>query len=102
MVCPACDAAFCNADSAMPSDALALSSWNIGSTTPIMMSKPPPSAPRRSASVTWTPAALTGDEALPRRPRPSNGATVDTPAALAGTSQIVLAPSALTGLLDHT
>ena len=67
-----------------------------------MMSKPPPSGPSMAARGTTTPSAVTGLEALPRSPSPLKGAGMRRPAAAAGTSQIVLAPSAASGRLDQT
>src|SRR6266511_3953231 len=55
------------------------------------MSKPCPSAPSMASAPTITPSASTGEEQLPR-----------SPGVFAGTSQIVLAPSAASGLLDQT
>src|SRR5262245_46050203 len=66
------------------------------------MSKPFPSAPSIASLRTITPSASTGEEQLPRSPRPSKGALTLKPAAFAGTSQIVLTPSAARGLLDQT
>jgi hypothetical protein len=47
-------------------------------------------------------SAVTGLEEFPRRPKPLKGEGMISPLVLAGTSQMVLAPSALIGLLDHT
>src|SRR5215467_6146249 len=49
-----------------------------------------------------TVSAVTGLEWLPRSPSPSNGAVTRSPSALAGTSQMVLIPSAANGRLDQT
>src|SRR6266567_9193768 len=49
-----------------------------------------------------TPSAVTGLEELPRSPSPSNGVVTRSPSAVAGTSQIVLMPSAAKGRLDQT
>src|SRR5689334_1218318 len=75
---------------------------NSGRTTPIMTSKPLPSAPSMADSGTRTPLAETGVESFPRRPRPSNGPCTVIPRAPAGTSQMVLSPSASSGFEDHT
>src|SRR5262245_14503615 len=66
------------------------------------MSKPCPSAPSMASRRTITPSASTGDEQLPRNPSPSKGPPTLSPGVFAGTSQIVLAPSAASGLLDQT
>ena len=73
-----------------------------GKTIDIMISNPPPSGPSMAERSTATWFALMGLEALPRNPRPLNAPATDSPAALAGTNQIVLAPSAASGRLDHT
>src|SRR5258708_35084257 len=86
----------------MPTEQAALSTWNQGSTTPIIRSNPPPSGPSRASAGTETPSAAMGREALPRRPRPSKGPATRSPPVSAGTSHSVLAPSAATGRLDHT
>ena len=57
----------------MPTEQAALRTLNIGSTVPIMMSKPLPSSPSIAVAGTRTPSAETGDESLPRSPSPSNG-----------------------------
>src|SRR6266508_1924334 len=66
------------------------------------MSKPCPSAPSMASAPTITPSASTGEEQLPRNPSPSKGPPTLSPGVFAGTSQIVLAPSAASGLLDQT
>src|SRR5262245_32842688 len=66
------------------------------------MSKPCPSAPSMASRRTIPPSASTGDEQLPRKPSPSKAAPTLKPEVFAGTSQIVLAPSAASGLLDQT
>src|SRR5215510_16425018 len=66
------------------------------------MSKPCPSAPSIASASTITPSASTGDEQLPRNPSPSKCLPALSPGVFAGTSQIVLAPSAASGLLDQT
>src|SRR5262247_2386785 len=66
------------------------------------MSKPCPSAPSMASDPTITPSASTGDEQLPRNPSPSKCPPALSPGVFAGTSQIVLAPSAASGLLDQT
>src|SRR5262245_37471592 len=66
------------------------------------MSKPCPSAPSMASRRTITPSAITGDEQLPRNPSPSKGPPTLSPGVFAGTSQIVLAPSAASRLLDQT
>src|SRR5262245_4254934 len=65
------------------------------------MSKPCPSAPSMASGPIVTPSASSGDEELPRNPSPLKGAPTLKPAAFAGTSQIVLAPPADSGLLDQ-
>ena len=75
---------------------------NSGSTTPIMMSNPFPSAPSMADSGTRTRSAETADESLPRRPSPSKGPWTVIPSAPVGTSQRVLSPSACRGFDDQT
>jgi hypothetical protein len=67
-----------------------------------MIANPSPSPPRRDVSAIIAFSAVTGRESFPRRPKPSYGRGIVIPGVFAGTSQSVLAPSALTGLLDHT
>ena len=97
-----CAADFVVADSMMPVEIAAIIIWKFGSTMLIMMSNPPPSAPSMAAGGIITFSAVTGLDEFPRRPKPLNGAGMISPLVFAGTSQIVLAPSALIGLLDHT
>src|SRR5262249_62387283 len=85
-----------------PTETAADSSWEFGSTVPIITSKPPPSGPSLVLSSTSAPSATIGAESLPRRPSPSNRPVTASPGVLAGTSQIVLGPSADTGFDDHT
>src|SRR5262245_9528253 len=86
----------------MPTEPPDTSSAKVGSTTCIMIRKPPPSGPSRLAAGTVTPAAVTGAESLPRRPRPSNGSGNESPFAPRGTSQSVLASDPAVGRLDQT
>ena len=81
------------AASARPRLHEALSTWNIGRAVAKATSMPAPSAPSRAVTGTRAPAATMGLEALPRSPRPSNGAATFSPAVSAGTSHSV-APSA--------
>jgi hypothetical protein len=85
-----------------PFEQAAFRTAKVGSTVLIMMSKPWPSLPSIADRGTSTPAADTGDESLPRRPKPSNGPDTVSPEHDAGTSQMVLAPSAASGRDDHT
>src|SRR5687767_758247 len=85
-----------------PFEHAALSTAKAGSTMPIMMSNPCPSAPSIDAADTSTLVADTGEESLPRNPSPSNGPCTASPPEPAGTSQMVLSPSAVAGLDDHT
>jgi hypothetical protein len=80
----------------------ALIQANQGSTIPNMSWSPRPSSPSMALWDTLTSVAVTGLEALPRNPSPSNVPATFKPAASAGTSQMVLRPSAASGRLDHT
>jgi hypothetical protein len=84
-----------------PTAMAALIAENQPSTIPSMTWSPLPSSPSMAAAGTATSWALIGLEALPRRPRPSNGPATFRPAVSAGTSQMVLAPSAASGRLDQ-
>ena len=99
---PACAQAAASTASIRPSDDEAISTENTGSTLPIMMSKPPPSAPSMFDAARRTALAVNGEERLPRRPMPSKGLTSERPAHLLSTSHKVLAPGAATGLVDQT
>src|SRR5690242_17915675 len=85
-----------------PTEQAAFSTEKAGRTTPIMTSKPPPSAPSIADLGIDTASAYTGQESLPRSPSPSNRPCTRRPGAFAGTSQIVLRPSADKGREDHT
>src|SRR5205814_4802893 len=98
----ACSVVLAVAVSMVPSDIDALSNWNHGSTAPSAMSRPPPSAPSIAVFGTFAPLAVIGLDALPRRPRPSNGALTVKPGAPLGTSHKVDGPSPSIGLLVHT
>src|SRR3989440_75805 len=82
--------------------AAAFSTRNHGSTTVNAMSSPAPSPPSIAAAGTSTPSAVTGLDAFPRSPRPSNGAGTLRPGASDGTSQSVIGPVAAIGRLDQT
>src|SRR5262245_8361131 len=97
-----CSVVLRSAASINPTEHAALNTLKIGSTMPIMMSKPLPSSPSIAERGILTPLARTGEESLPRRPRPSNGPCTAIPLDPAGTSQIVLAPSAASGFDDQT
>src|SRR5205085_7223558 len=85
-----------------PFEQAAFKTANTGSTMLIIISNPWPSPPSIAEEFSSTPAAVTGDESLPRSPKPSNGPTTVSPGDEAGTSHIVLAPSAASGRDDQT
>ena len=76
-----------------PTEQAALSTLNSGSTTPIMMSKPSPSSPSIADAGDAASVGETGDESLPRSPRPSNGSLNLDARASRGTSHSVLSPA---------
>src|SRR5579885_941029 len=90
------------APSIRPIEHAAFKTEKTGRTIFIMMSKPSPSRPSTADSGILTSRAVTGQESLPRRPRPSNGPFTVKPGEPDGTSQSVLAPEADTGFEDHT
>src|SRR5688500_17873398 len=85
-----------------PDDTAADSTLNQGSTTPIMMPKPPPSSPSRALTGSFMSSAVIGAESLPRRPKPSNEPSTRMPCVARGTSHSVDSSPPATGFVDHT
>ena len=69
----ACSAVRRTAASIKPTEHAAFRTLKTGSTIPIMMSKPLPSAPSIAARGIRTSFPFTGEESFPRKPSPSNG-----------------------------
>lgn len=69
-----------------PIDIAAFITWNHGSTTPIITPKPCPSSPSRRSAEMLAAVAVTGDESLPRNPRPSNAPAIASPGVVRSTS----------------